>query len=194
MIGFNVCYAEGAPGFCTNNNVFAVYEQQHQRGPWLDRRRRLRQRHPSRAHQGVERSCRVRAHLEPEMAHLVRRRLRQRRLRQRCHQPDPAAHPGRVGAPAASPADAGPTLSTVQLLPGNSCSPDYGFWEAGTRTQWNPVPQLDIGLEVLYSKRNTAFKGAAIVPAANGRGPPVLALDDQSVWSAMFRWQRNFYP
>ena len=67
------------------------------------------------------------------------------------------------------------------------------FWEAGTRTQWNPVPQLDVGLEVLYSQRNTAFKGAAIVPANLSR-PAVFALDDQNVWSAMFRWQRNFYP
>jgi hypothetical protein len=84
-------------------------------------------------------------------------------------------------------------LSTVTLLQGNGCSPDYNFWEVGSRTQWNPVPQLDIGLEVLYSKRNTAFNGAAIVPASGSR-PPVLVLDDQGVWSAMFRWQRNFYP
>ena len=54
------------------------------------------------------------------------------------------------------------------------------FWEAGTRTQWNPVPQLDIGLELLYSRRNTAFKGAAVVPA-NGSRPVVFALDDQDV-------------
>ena len=169
-------------------------EFQHQRGPGLDRRRRLRQRHPSRAHPDVERSRRVRAHLEPEMAHLVLRRLRQRRLRQQCHQPDPAAHSGRVGRLRRRPDRAHSERGdTVQLLPGNSCSPDFDFWEAGTRTQWNPVPQLDIGLEVLYSKRNTAFKGAAVVPASSAR-PPVLALDDQSVWSAMFRWQRNFYP
>ena len=25
MIGFNVCYAEGAPGFCTNNSCFTLY-------------------------------------------------------------------------------------------------------------------------------------------------------------------------
>ena len=42
-------------------------------------------------------------------------------------------------------------------------------------------------------QRNTAFKGAAVVPA-NGSRPAVFALDDQNVWSAMFRWQRNFYP
>ena len=33
-----------------------------------------------------------------------------------------------------------------------AAAPTTSFWEAGTRTQWNPVPQLDIGLEVLYSR------------------------------------------
>ena len=55
------------------------------------------------------------------------------------------------------------------------------------------MPQLDIGLEVLYTKLNTAFKGPATV-AANGSRPGVTQIDDQDVWSAMFRWQRNFYP
>ena len=58
-------------------------------------------------------------------------------------------------------------------LPGNSCSPNYSFFEVGSRTQWNPVPQLDIGLEVLYTKHNTAFKGPGVVPA-NGSRPAGL--------------------
>ena len=41
MIGFNVCYAEGAPGYCTNNAVLHALQLQHQRGRGLDRRRRL---------------------------------------------------------------------------------------------------------------------------------------------------------
>jgi hypothetical protein len=48
---------------------------------------------------------------------------------------------------------------------------------------------------VLYSQRNTAFKGVANLPASGSR--PAVAngiIDDQNVWSAMFRWQRNFYP
>jgi hypothetical protein len=81
----------------------------------------------------------------------------------------------------------------ITLLPGNSCNPDVTFWEAYMRTQWNPTPQLDIGLEILYSQRNTAFKGLAIVPATGSR-PVVPALDDQGVWTGMVRWQRNFYP
>jgi hypothetical protein len=87
----------------------------------------------------------------------------------------------------------GATTNAISLLPGNSCSPDVSFWEAYMRTQWNPTPQLDIGLEVLYSRRNTAFKGPGIVPATGSR-PAVFALDDQDAWSAMVRWQRNFYP
>jgi Porin subfamily len=83
---------------------------------------------------------------------------------------------------------------------GFNCSPDFSFFEIGTRTQWNPVPQLDIGLEILYSKLNTAFKGPANL-AANGSRPVCInnavnscSTEDQDVWSAMFRWQRNFYP
>ena len=55
-------------------------QQQHSVGARLDCRRRLHHRHPDRADQGVECSCRVRAHLEPEMADRGRWRLRQRRL------------------------------------------------------------------------------------------------------------------
>ena len=57
------------------------------------------------------------------------------------------------------------------------------------------MPQLDIGLQVMYYTHNTSYKGAAAL-AANGSRPAVVngVLDDQNVWSAMFRWQRNFYP
>ena len=100
----------------------------------------------------------------PKWRTSIVRRLRQRRLQRHRDQPDPAAQlPVRRWRTAASPWSAGAEITAFTPLPGNSCSPDYSFWEAGTRTQWNPVPQLDIGLEVLYSQRNTAFKGAAIV-------------------------------
>ena len=87
----------------------------------------------------------------------------------------------------------------LTIAPGgvnNSCSPDFSYWQAGTRTQWNPHPNLDIGLEVLYTKLNTAYKGALIAPGFNPGLPqnPVFELADQDVWSAFFRWQRNFYP
>ena len=90
---------------------------------------------------------------------------------------------------------AGTTITAFSLNAGNSCNPDYSFWEAYTRTQRNPVPQLDIGIEVLYTHSNTAFKGPSTL-ALNASRPAVVngLIDDQNVWSAMFRWQRNFYP
>jgi hypothetical protein len=84
-------------------------------------------------------------------------------------------------------------LSAVSAGAGNSCNPDYSFFEAGSRTQWNPVPQLDIGLDVTYTYHNTAYKGAGLY-TANAPRPAVALIDDQNVWSAFFRWQRNFYP
>jgi hypothetical protein len=76
---------------------------------------------------------------------------------------------------------------------GNSCNPDFSFYQIGTRTQWNPAPLLDIGLDVLHTRLNTAYRG----PATVNPGAPqqvVGRIDDQRVWSAFFRWQRNFYP
>jgi hypothetical protein len=84
-------------------------------------------------------------------------------------------------------------VAAIVAAAGNSCNPDFSFYEIGTRTQWNPVQQLDIGLSVLYTRYNTAYKGPGTYPANTSR-PSVPLFDDQNVWSAMFRWQRNFYP
>ena len=50
---------------------------------------------------------------------------------------------------------------------GPGCA-DWSAWQVGTRTIWNPVANLDIGLEVMYTKINTAFEGGTT--AARGRG------------------------
>jgi hypothetical protein len=53
---------------------------------------------------------------------------------------------------------------------------------------------LDIGLEVLYNRVNTAFAGPVAV-SANGTLPAgVLTASDQNVVSGAFRIQRNFLP
>jgi hypothetical protein len=83
---------------------------------------------------------------------------------------------------------------------GNSCSPDFSWWQLGTRTQWNPHPDLAIGVDVLWSHLNTAYKGppapgVGAVLGANGARPAGLyTIDDQDVVSVMFRIQRNFLP
>jgi hypothetical protein len=77
---------------------------------------------------------------------------------------------------------------------GNSCSPDFSWWQLGTRTQWNPHPDLDIGVDVLWTHLNTSYKGAATIAANGARPAGPYAIDDQDVVSVMFRIQRNFLP
>ena len=107
--------------------------------------------------------------------------------------------------PANSPCKSGtaaPTITGLTPLAGNDCSPDASWWQVGSRTQFNPHPLLDVGLDVFYTRLNSAYTGPANL-AANGSRPactnnvPVglaCTLDDQQVLSAIMRWQRNFYP
>lgn len=75
----------------------------------------------------------------------------------------------------------------------NSCSPDFSFWQIGTRTQWNLDSSTYIGLDVNYTHLNTAYKGPLVAPYATGT-KSATSVDDQDVWSAILRVQRSFYP
>ncbi len=105
-----------------------------------------------------------------------------------------------LGPSACGNAGAGGTITTFRPLAGNSCSPDFSFYQVGSRTQFNPHPLMDIGLDVFYTKLNTAYAGP-VNWAANGSRPACVnsailgcAFDDKNVVSAIVRWQRNFYP
>ena len=76
----------------------------------------------------------------------------------------------------------------------NSCSPNFSWWQLGTRTQWNPHPDLDVGVDVLWTHLNTAYKGTGILAANGARPAGPYAIDDQDIVSVMFRIQRNFLP
>jgi len=72
---------------------------------------------------------------------------------------------------------------------------DWHVAQVGSRTQWNPVSQLDIGVDVLYSRLGTEFGGSNILVApAPGKPNINVPAADQDVWSVMFRVQRNFWP
>jgi hypothetical protein len=79
-------------------------------------------------------------------------------------------------------------------LASGPCDPNFSIWQAGTRTQWNPVSQLDIGVDVLFSRLNTAFDGATTVATLPQKQTGLITFSDQDVWSVMFRVQRNFWP
>ena len=195
MVGFNVCYSEGAAGMCTNQTDVPALQQQQQRRHGLDCRRCLQYRHPDRADQGVECSCRVRAHLEPEMADRRRRWLRQRRLQRDRDQPHqraaPRCRPGELRCGGSRCSDRRlhavgrqQLQSRLQLL--GSLYPHPV--EPGAAARYRSGSAL--------SRTTTPPTKAPATLAANGSRPAVIngVIDDQNVWSAMFRWQRNFYP
>jgi hypothetical protein len=84
-------------------------------------------------------------------------------------------------------------VSGIAATAGSTCDPNTSWWQVGTRTQWNPHPDLDIGVDVLWTHLNTSFKGfATTVPSGAQVAPQIL--DDQDVLSVFFRVQRNFLP
>ena len=74
------------------------------------------------------------------------------------------------------------------------CNPDFDVWNVGTRSIWNPVPNLDVGLEVMYTKLEHKHElGATRSPGRRSRGRPLRAVE-QDVCLGLFRIQRNFWP
>jgi hypothetical protein len=64
---------------------------------------------------------------------------------------------------------------------GGAGSADWSLSQIGSRTVWTVVPNLDLSVDVMYQKVETAFAGT-----------PGFSNKD---WvSGMFRVQRNFYP
>ena len=76
-----------------------------------------------------------------------------------------------------------------------NCDPDYAVWSVGSRTQWNPHPYLDIGVEVLWTHLDTAFAGLGATTTAQGAHPAqVVRIEDQDVLTLLGRVQYNFLP
>ena len=68
-------------------------------------------------------------------------------------------------------------------------------WQLAQRTMRNPVANLDIGLEVAYTKVEPSISGVT-APLALGNGTPATnyVWGDIDVWHATLRVQRNFWP
>jgi hypothetical protein len=93
--------------------------------------------------------------------------------------------------------------SPVKTLAGGTptttvgCNPDFGVFNAGLRTIWNPAPQFDIGLEVMYTRVDTNFDPASVRLAYTGGGSRPSGLYTPSsaeIFSGILRFQRNFWP
>lgn len=88
---------------------------------------------------------------------------------------------------------AGPRL-VANPLGQLDCNPDFAVYGIGTRTIWSPVANLDIGVEVLYTKLDQNFVGSWLLPANGGRPAGFYTARDQDTWSGVLRFQRNFWP
>ena len=87
----------------------------------------------------------------------------------------------------------GVTASATQKITGTGCSPNWSMSEVGTRTIWNPVPDLDVGFDVVYYHLNTAFNGGSVTLGQTGAKPAGLyGISSQDSIGATVRIQRNF--
>jgi porin-like protein len=97
---------------------------------------------------------------------------------------------------------AGPGPFIIPVIPvGTSglavtnCDPDYHMWQVGSRTQWNPHPYLDIGVDVLWTHLDTAFAGPGVTTTPQGANPAqIVQIENQDVLTVMGRVQYNFIP
>ena len=80
----------------------------------------------------------------------------------------------------------------LNINPGqnNNCSPNFSFYQIGSRTQWNVTSNFYMGVDVTYTHLNTAYEGAA---PGNPTASPT-SIDNQNVWSGIFRMQHSFVP
>jgi hypothetical protein len=77
---------------------------------------------------------------------------------------------------------------------GAGCA-DWAAWQIGSRTLWNPVRNLDVGVDVQYTALSkTAFAGSSVTFAPTQAALTTFTVGTTSVVSALVRIQRNFYP
>jgi hypothetical protein len=106
--------------------------------------------------------------------------------------------PGRAGAVFCAGAAVAGGGGNMTIAPIN-CDPDFNIVQIGTRTIWSPVRNLDIGLEILYSRLDQNFGNAGGLPgwtlgAQGSRPAGAYFADDHEVWSGTVRFERRFWP
>ena len=68
----------------------------------------------------------------------------------------------------------------ASIVVGGAADGDWSYWQAGSRTVWTPVQNLDLSVDIMYNHLDTAYAS--------------LGNEDKGWWQGIFRVQRNFYP
>jgi len=84
----------------------------------------------------------------------------------------------------------GPSGTTAKT----GCNFDFALIQVGFNTIWSPVRNLDIGVEVLYTRLDQSHSGFGLLPQSGTREAGWYRLRDQDTWSGTVRFQRNFWP
>jgi hypothetical protein len=89
----------------------------------------------------------------------------------------------------------GANATGAAALPG--CDYSFAVWSVGSRTVWNPVKNLDIGVEVMYSEIDQKMDPTLVVlnfAGAGGRAAGLYHPANEGLVSGLLRVQRNFWP
>jgi hypothetical protein len=105
--------------------------------------------------------------------------------------------PVRIVSPVGGPVTT-PNYGTFPVARGAVAGCDYAFelFAVGSRTVWNPVKNLDIGAEVMWSKIHQNMDPSRVVFNFGGGGARPAGLyrpSDEDVVTGMVRIQRNFW-
>jgi hypothetical protein len=94
--------------------------------------------------------------------------------------------------PVRTAAGAAPNFLTGAVI---GCNPDFMVWGIGTRTVWNPVRNLDLGAEVMYSRLQQNMSSTSVrlnFGGAGGQPNGLYVPQDQGMWSGLLRAQWHF--
>ena len=75
----------------------------------------------------------------------------------------------------------------------SGCNFDFKAYQIGGRGIWSPVTNLDLSIDVFYTKLDQEMNTNALVGGGGARPTGVYTLADQDTWSVLFRAQRNFW-
>jgi porin-like protein len=90
-----------------------------------------------------------------------------------------------------------PTQQSGSITNVTNCDPNWQLGWIGTRTQWNITSQFYMGVDVIYTKMYSGFKGLGVFRSP-GTGPGserpagVYAIEDQDNLAVTFRVHRDF--
>jgi hypothetical protein len=89
---------------------------------------------------------------------------------------------------------AGGVNQNIVVGAATTCDPSFNYWTVGSHTDWYPVPNFRLAVDVMYTGIDTAFDGQTITLSKTQGARPTGAYTakDQGIVSVVFRAQRNW--